>query len=190
MTLEDYNERLQGVIDDLQGGAHADLMVRLANDAIAMIRDRVQQRGETPQGGKYPPYSTREMLASDEQIYTSAKRKGLEWVTVKTMGGRNVSLAKLPGGYKQFREIHGRQTGYVDFTFTGRMMGNIALVSDRSELGEGVAVIRPKSNEEMRKLAGNEKRKGKILELSEQEKGDILGDYDKGILQIFRKNGL
>ena len=52
------------------------------------------------------------------------KRRELKWVTLQR-GGRNIKLFELPGGYKEFRDIHGRQTDHVDFTFTGKMWGNI-----------------------------------------------------------------
>lgn len=58
MTLLEYSKRLDGVIKDLQSGAHATVMVQIANNAIAMIKQRVQEKGLNPQGSKYPDYST------------------------------------------------------------------------------------------------------------------------------------
>jgi hypothetical protein len=112
------------------------------------------------------------------------KRKELDWVTVK-----GHKLFELPGGYKQFRELHGRQTGFVDFVFTGRMWNNIKLVSDQGELNSGVAVIRPTEELQKKKLAGNTERRGDILALSkaeEQRLSDIYSVWIEGALRKYK----
>ena len=133
------------------------------------------------------------MLAGRMGMTTSAysniagskdKRAELEWVTYK---GRK--LFELPGGYKQFRELHGRQTGFVDFTFTGRMWNNIKLVSDRAELNSGVAVIKPTEDIQKKKLSGNTEKRGDILALSkaeEQRLADIYSVWFEGALRRFK----
>jgi ABC-type uncharacterized transport system ATPase subunit len=151
MDLNEYNNRLEGVINDLKGGAHADLMVTIANDAIAMIKQRVQETGVNARGGKYKEYTERT---------------------------------------KEIRKSKGRQTGFVDFTFTGRMWSSVAVVLDKQQLQEGVAVIRPKNEEESEKMLKNMKMRGRILDLNEKEISFLAENYDKGILQIFRNNGL
>ena len=57
ITLLEYNKRLNGVISDLQSGAHGDVMVQVASDAIAMIKTRVQERGLNAEGSQFPEYS-------------------------------------------------------------------------------------------------------------------------------------
>lgn len=57
ITILEYNRRLQGVINDLQSGAHGQVMIKVAEDAIAMIRQRVQEKGLNPEGAKYKDYS-------------------------------------------------------------------------------------------------------------------------------------
>lgn len=59
ITLLEYNRRIQGVINDLKAGAHGDVMMQIASNAIALIKDRVQEKGLNPQGAKYPDYSKR-----------------------------------------------------------------------------------------------------------------------------------
>jgi hypothetical protein len=199
MNMDEYNARLQGVIDDLQGGAHADVMVRTASDAIVLIRKRIQERGEDSDGKPFTPYSRTPMLANKSGMALDAyskiagskeKRKDLKWVTIKR-GDKNIRLFEIEGGYKQFRELHGRQTRFVDFTFKGEMMGNIAIVSNQQQHTSGEAVIRPKSDNEVKKMEGNNTRRDiQILSLNEDEIGMLQRIYDKGILQIFRKNGL
>ena len=120
---------------------------------------------------------------------SKTKRKELKWVTLQR-GGKNIRLFELPGGYKQFREIHGRQTGFVDFTFTGKMMGSIHILSNPSQHSQGVVVIGPNTDEEQKKMAGNEKRKGEILNLSDSEIKEIADMFKVDTLKVFRDNGL
>jgi hypothetical protein len=66
ITLLEYNKRLNGVIKDLESGAHGQVMVQVASDAISMIKQRVQESGTNPEGAKYSPYS---------KSYEAKKRK-------------------------------------------------------------------------------------------------------------------
>jgi len=57
IAIIEYNRRLQGVINDLQSGAHGQVMTQIAENAITYIRDRVQEKGLNPEGGQYKDYS-------------------------------------------------------------------------------------------------------------------------------------
>lgn len=200
ITLIEYSKRLQGVINDLQGGQHGDVMAQVATNALTMVKDRVQKRGEDTEGSKYASpgysgYSTKPMLSGSKNMNTSAfsriagskaKRKELEWRTMKN--GKHLFV--IPGGYKQFRELHGRKTSFIDFTFSGRMWSNVKLVSPKSELNKGIAVIKATQDIEKKKLKGNTERFGEILGLSKKEISEITADYENGIMNIFRKNQL
>jgi len=59
VTLEDYNQRINAVIEDLKGGAHAKIMAEMALDAIALIKQRVIQTGRNPEGELYRDYTKR-----------------------------------------------------------------------------------------------------------------------------------
>lgn len=195
MTFEQYNKNLNGVIRDLQTGAHGEVMLDMALNALTMIKQRVQQKGVDADGQKYKPYSTKPMLIGSKSFIqksaaaallgSAKKRKELEWVTVN--GHR---LAILPGGYKKFREIQGRQTAYVDFTFTGNMWKDINVISKTTDHQKGVAIIGARNKKYKDVLAGNTARKGDILDLSHQELEKLRQSYNLGVLKIFRNNGL
>jgi len=57
MTLEEYNRRLSGVISDLESGAHGDVMVQMASNAIALVKKRVQEKGIGMDGQRYRDYT-------------------------------------------------------------------------------------------------------------------------------------
>lgn len=156
MTFEEYQIALQGVIDDLEGGVHAELMVSLANGAIFSIKRRIQESGINAKGGRYKDYTQE---------------------------------------YKEYKTSKGKYKGFTDFAFTNRMWTSVQLVSTQPELFSGVARITATGTDtegvsNRKKLEGNVNMFGQILDLSEQEKRDLLTDYDNGILQIFRNHGL
>lgn len=195
MTLDEYNKNLNGVVKDLQSGAHGQIMVKMAINALTLIKKRVQETGVDANGKKYDPYSTKPILvgsksfiqkaAGDKLLGSKPKRKQLEWVTIN--GHR---LAILKGGYKQVRELQGRQTEHVDFSVTNNMWNDINIISKGPDHERGIAIIGAKQDIEKKKLAGNTKRRGDILDLSESEIDQLKKSYNLDVLQIFKNNGL
>ena len=159
------------------------VMLQVAQTANTLMKDRIVETGIDAEGKPFPPYSTNPMLANCSNKYISVavcsqlagskeKRKQLKWVTVNK-SGKNVKLFELEGGYKQFRELHGRRTDIVDFTFSGEMMANIQVVSSDDEHRQGRARISTLSDEQNTKLAGNTDRRGDILMLNDSEVNEI-----------------
>lgn len=209
ITLLQLSQNLNNLASFLEGPKHAEIMTKVANEALQLIRLRVQNDGENSEGQKFPDYSKKPMLAGRKSFKTDAafrqiagskdKRKELKWVTLggnrfeqymseSSGDGSDIKrLFKIPGGYAQFRELHGRQSGFVDFTFTGRMWNNIKLVSDSVELQSGVAVIKATEPEQQKKLEGNTKRKGDILKLSKSEEKRISELYEQWVENALRR---
>lgn len=195
MTFGEYNINLSGVVNDLQTGKHGEIMVRMAMTALTMIKKRVQETGVNADGQKYEGYSTKPMFITEKSfvqkdkfknlVNTKEKRKQLEW---RTINGHKLPILK--GGYKELRELQTRQTNHVDFSVTNNMWNDINLISSNSEHQQGVAVIGAKQELEKKKLAGNTKRKGDILDLSQSEMDELVKYYNLDVLQIFRNNEL
>lgn len=57
MSSEELQNRLQGVINDLQTGAFANVMIETANSALALIKQRIQETGINAEGQRYRDYS-------------------------------------------------------------------------------------------------------------------------------------
>ena len=84
----------------------------------------------------------------------------------------------------------GVQTKFVDFTVTGRMWNDINLISSSSDHQKGIAIIGARLPEEKKKLEGNTKRKGEILDLRTSEVETLMKEYSLDFLQIVKNNGL
>jgi len=193
MTIPEYNARMEKVIKDSQ--RNEEVMVRLGASALTWIKERVIETGVNAKGQKFKPYSTRPTLAGGKSFRTvkyaaqvlgsKAKRKGFDWVTVN--GHR---LVVVKGGYKEIRQLQGLQTDHVDFSVTNEMWGDINIISKSSDHQKGTVIIGAKKESEKKKLEGNTKRRGDILDLNPHEIEDLYNGYNLNMLQIFRNNGL
>jgi hypothetical protein len=192
MTPEQHITAFDKTINDLKSHYYGQLMVNVGIHANKMIFDRVHDKGIDAEGAKYRPYSTKAMLVGCKSMNSNVcsrffgkeNNKKHEWRTVK---GRH--LAILPGGYKQFREMHNRQTNHVDFSFSGEMWAGIKLISNKSDHDQGVAKIGALEAQK-KKLEGNTKSRGDILDLSRSEQDELIKTYNLSALQIFKNNGL
>lgn len=196
MKADEAITRIQFIVDKTVSD-WGTVMLEVAETANTLIKDRIISRGENAAGEQFAPYSTTPMLANCSSMTQSAcnaktgskeKRKELKWVTLKR-GGKNVRLFELAGGYKEFRELHGRQTGFVDFAFSGRMWADVKVVSGDDEHRIGRARISTLSEEQMKKLAGNTERKGTILDLSTDETWTLARFIEGRLTEMWRQQG-
>lgn len=199
MNLSEYNKKFEKTITDLYVRYGGDIMAGIATNALTKIKQRVQETGTNAKGGKFPPYSTKPMLIGSSSFPTKAvgqrvfgskeKRKSMDWRTLGE-GEDAKRLAILQGGYKEWRTLMGRQTGHVDFAVSNDMWNDINVISKHSDHSRGIAIIGAKKDSEKRKLEGNTKRKGDILDLSLSEIDELKRDYNLEVLQVFKSNGL
>lgn len=71
--------------------------------------------------------------------------------------------------YAKQRQKKGAQTGYFDFTVTGRAMANIQPRVELNEEGKTVVVIGARDQGNIDKIRGQFKKRGNILRLSTDE---------------------
>jgi hypothetical protein len=194
MTPDELVKSYGNVIRDMQSTPRGDIMMKTGVSALVAIKKRVINTGVDAKGNKYKPYSTKPMLANCSSMTESAcskiasskeKRKELQWVTLK-----GHKLFEIDGGYKEYRELHGRQTDHVDFSFTNSMWSDVNVISNSGDHNKGVVIIGAKEEKHKKKLEGNTKRRGDILDLSKTEIDELMRLYNIGTLQIFKNNGL
>jgi len=195
MTFTELDKSITKTVKDIQNFHNGTIMASVGMVALTLLRQRVQETGVNAEGQKYKPYSTKPTLvgcktfiqksACTALLGSKPKRKELEWRTVN--GHR---LAILPGGYKQIRELQGRQTNHVDFSVTNDMWNDINVISKPTDHQKGIAIIGAKKEEEKKKLAGNTARRGDILDLSRKEQDELMQRYNLQVLKIFKENGL
>lgn len=194
MNASDLNSKIERTISDLKGQPFGNLMIQIAHDAKYLIYNRIAKYGLDPQGSKMSPYSTKEMLVSRKYMSISAynkiasskkKRKELTWVTYNKS-----RLFVLPFGYKQFRELHGRQTQHVDYTFTGKLWANIGIIEGTSRPNDGLIYIGAKSPEKRDVIESLIKRRGVFLNVTKEDKMKLKETFIDGVVKIYKMNGL
>ena len=198
LTLKQYIDKFKNVINKIRGNNNGVIMAKIGAEATTKIKQRIQNTGTNAKNQKFPAYSTKPMLIGCssftdkvcKQIFNSkAKRKALDWRTLGA-GEDARRLAILNGGYKEWRRLMGRPTDKVDFTVSGRMWNNINVISNTANHKAGLDIIGAKDDENKKKLAGNTRRKGDILDLSQKEQDELKEDFNLQVLNIFRENGL
>jgi hypothetical protein len=70
------------------------------------------------------------------------------------------------------------------------MWNDINIVSKATDHQTGTVILGAKQDIEKKKLAGNTKRRGDILDLNEKEIDELKKTYGLSVLQIFKENGL
>lgn len=200
MDINELNQKLDSLVEDVNQNI-GNTMVQIGSEALVYVRDRVMNSGINAEGQKYEPYSTKPMLvgckgfknkANCSRVFGKKKNKDLKWVTLDRTNneGKKIRLAVLDGGYKEFRQLNDLQTGFVDFSFSGRMWANIKIKSDQSEHSNGVVRIGATTEEDNKKLEGNTRRKGDILKLSANEIESIRKSFAVNITQSIERAGL
>lgn len=123
----------------------------IAFDALALVSDRIQQRGEKSDGSK---------------ITSPAKTK----------------FGAYSKGYGVKRKKAGRETDYIDLTFSGDMMGDfiVSPVNGGAEVGF-------KGKESSDKADWNEAKFGTIFHLSEDETQQLNDIVQSRINEILNK---
>lgn len=138
--LREYERRISDK-DNILGSVILPNAIELQAD----IMDRIQQRGEDSNENKMPGYSTDRMYASEEQFVKKSAFKPQE-------GRKTMRLDK---GYKEFRDIQGRQTNYRDLTLSGAMFRSF-----KTEKMSGKVVIGFDDDTQRKKREGNEDKVG------------------------------
>jgi hypothetical protein len=207
MTIQELDSKFTDIINDLQGGELGKIMFDIGAYARRWIYFRITETGLDSEGREYKSYSTKDMLvgcktfrAKDCTSFFSSP--SIEWKSLRKKGVQKPAkgehnkkddywrLAVLKGGYKQLRDLSGKQSDHVDFFFSGRMWQDINIISTYDEANQGVVRIGARKEEEKVKLSGNTARRGEILKLSQPELRELSVIYNNKIADLFHKRGL
>ena len=192
MTPEEARIKANDLADQIEQGALGAALGRAAMNARALIQGRIINTGINAEGENFPPYSTKSMYAWCGNMTVSACAKAQVRYKRKRPKGSTEPLRSflLKNGYEEYRELHGRQTEFVDFMFKGDMWADITLTTSESEHKKGKATVTAKSPDQYKKLEGNVARKGQILDLNDEEIKTITEIIDEELEMLITKIGL
>lgn len=123
MNLAEHLLRMRELAEKAAGEATMQIRVPAANALRGNIINRIQNQGVGSDGGKIGSYSRKPAYYSKRQFvkkgaFKPAGKSGAD----KFKNGLPHKSMYVPGGYGQLRDIQGRQSGYVDGTYSGDMM--------------------------------------------------------------------
>lgn len=183
MSIPELNDRIQGVINDLQSGAMQDIMVRAAESSLSLIKNRILNTGTDAQGVKYHGYSK----WYSEYKTKAGNNKGFTDFSFTNRMWKNTQVVS--------KEIDEAVISTLDKGSTGgTQIVTIASHTRRTKSGKTTTIKAHQAKKYVpsnyEKLEMNTERFGVILDLSEDEKKMVVQGYNDGILDIFRRNGL
>lgn len=129
--MGEYESNIDNILKNLEGKLKkidkSKSMIReIGTTLLGSITRRVHNDGEDVTLASIGSYSTKPTLIGEKSFITKtaankvfgskAKRQALDWVTYK-----NRHLAILQGGYKQIRQLEGRETSKVNLFRTGKL---------------------------------------------------------------------
>jgi len=195
MTEKEAVEKLNCVANETVNSM-AGLMLGVASSAATLIKKRIKDTGTNAEGQAFAPYSTNPMKAwynkesakstLTDNAYALAKQRYKR----KRPSKKPLVSFTLQQGYKEYRELHGHQTAFVDFAFSGNLWSNVQVISSDAEHSQGTARISAMGDNYRKILSGNTERKGVILDLNDKEVEELNKQVEKWITGIFHNCGL
>ena len=154
---------------------------KLALQGAAMLKLRIQQKGQRADGSSLGTYS-------DAELPTFFFKPGKK--LKKDEFGENILEQNDHLSYKEWRKEHGLQTEHVDLTFTGDMFRRLGITSAGLEsAGLYVVTIGGTTGEAQKKFDYNAERYGDIMQLSDAEEDMLLDALSDELDEIITKHG-
>lgn len=172
-SISDQIERIKAIEARLRN--LSDAIATAGADLCAAIADRVINNGEKATGGKFSPYSTKEVPAF---WYMGRSLNAQGEAKVKAAAKKKEGVS-----YKEFREFNNRPTNFKNFSFSQEMWRGFGVKKVESNGGTYTLVIggqTPESEEKIAWMSGQEKVS--IIAPTEQEKRDILRTLTNKVL--------
>jgi len=144
--------------------------------ALTIMLNRIQQKGENAEGGKFTPYSTTPVPAFFYEAI--AIRKGVQ-SKLKEYKEESKNLS-----YADFRKLAGRQTDNKDFTMTGDMWNsfNVIAVQEGLNINAEFGFLDTKQKEIYE--FNNKREPSEIVDFSEQELSDFGDELVTKLMEL------
>lgn len=159
------------------------VFVPAANELLANVKNRVVRDGKNSDNAQIGNYSTTAIYVEPSQFINKGafKPQGKNTVgargkkrTVKPNGQQRKTMY-LPNGYKELRDIQGRESDKVNLFYRGDLMLSYVQQNEPTYILQGLD-----KESESKKLEGLQKRFGEGLLKPSQEE---LAEYQKNVIE-------
>lgn len=157
---------------------------------VASIINRITRKGLSTSMNKIGDYSTKTMYASKEQFvktgsFKAVGKRGFKGERI-VKSGEKYKIVKtkpktmfLQNGYKEFREVQGREGAFVNLEYTGSMLGDLDVGRSGSDVVVGFG-----NERESKKRKALEKKYGKRIFTASK---DDLAKYTEALIKEEKK---
>lgn len=194
MSIDTFILKLDGLITSIQEGMPA-ISDEIALSALALIKNRIVDKNEGINGAQY---STKPMLATEEQFIVKSAFKPTQlkgkngkkhpmYLHFKGNSKATGPLMELPGGYKEFRELQGRDGSVVNLSYSGKMWQGVTIVGRVQHANTWGTIIGGRDIETQNKLGWMTTKYGAFLGVIPEEK-DLLAKVYNNRLQTLVNN--
>lgn len=172
MNLEEANIEIQRRIRELAENISTRGMEVASQSFLAVYLDNRFVKGEASDGGKIGAYSTTPIYAGSKQYVNKGalKPKG-KYGDTKHKNGKPYKTAYLPSGYKELKQVQGKQNSFVNLDYSNSLFKAVQLYKDGDS-----TVIAIASEKESKKFRGNEKHFGKSIGAPQQKEKELFAE--------------
>lgn len=184
MDIKQYTERLANMVNEAATEAREGIYIRNGNMLLANIKNRIQREGKDSIGAKMSDYSNKPAYYKRDSFVKKGAFKGVgKNGGKKFKNGNSHKSMYLNNGYKEFREIQGRQTQIKDLTLSGDLMLSYVLGT-----AENAILLGFNQTLQSKKRKGLEKQNGgQIFKATDAEIGDFNENVVKQQNEIINK---
>ena len=177
MTLNDLIRRLDNVLQGIERDGERQVAIA-GGDIAALGTKRVIEQGKTADGGRFTPYSRKQIPAF---FYVGKSRRGSADNEVKRKARKKETLS-----YSDFRQLNGLNVTFKNFEFTGSMWRNFRVLKVQRTGYKFTAVLGGAVPLEQNKINWLSAQEGRsIIEPSEAELKVVTDNLNKWLNGLF-----
>jgi len=176
MTLSEFQQKIDRALNRIDSELETQVAVA-GNDLVALITNRVVQRGETADGGSFTPYSTTEVPAF---FYFNRGRTSSANSTAKQKAKKHEEIS-----YKEWRGLNNLNTSPKNYEFTGEMWRGFGVKSIQRTANGATITIGGTTNTSEDRITWNSKQEGKsIIKPSKKEIEIVTANLNKWLNNV------
>jgi hypothetical protein len=177
MTIKEFQISLDNRVKNLK--TFTEPLRRAAFSVTAQMGERIFDEGKTTDSGEIGQYSTKPIYVNPEKLTVKKSigvKSGKTGEKVFKSGKKKGEPHKtkyLEGGYKELRDKVGRQSSFVDLSFSNELrmdFNNERPVAEPRKINDLEYQIRLDKDINQKKRGGMEEKYGTIFNLSDKEK--------------------
>lgn len=174
-NILNFVNSLKGLASELINTREQESII-IANDAMALVRLRVQTDKEDADGFEFGQYS--EAVVPQWMLYGKSLSDGAE---------ETIKEGDWFQSYKDLREANNLETDAIDFTFSGDMWRNTGISNINNTAFSTTVSLGGQTDFASEKLSYQEPNHGNIIAMSDEEEQTVIEAHEERISNLITK---